>query len=172
MAAPAAAHQTALSLAQQAAAKYWGSVPCAGNVTIQYAANPTTSTDPGPFLAVATWDSDVDGVYTGCVVTLNSHDLPPATQAKRFSLFCGLMVHEYGHFFGHEDEQGYPATSINNEYVGPANEHVAPCVSRYLDAWLLTNPVVSAPRVSDGPRVLAVGHERRSRHAGNKKLGR
>lgn len=139
--ASAVAQESALGLAQDAAASYWNP-PCQGGVQIAYAPTPVidaTAPSPAGYVtgAYATWQGTIGGPLTDCVVTVNSTQFPPAQQAVRFQFFCGLMAHEYSHFLGYEDDPSYAPTSITYEFVGPQSEHIAPCVARYGQASAL-----------------------------------
>jgi hypothetical protein len=150
-AAPALADETALQLAQDAAAQYWGAPPnCPGGLTIAYA---TTSelynaqhlpVPSGATIGALSYWTNVSPPYANCQITLNSDRFSPDKQASDFALFCGLVVHEYGHFDGYEDDPSYPATSINHMQVDNTNEHVQPCVQRYAAAEALLVPQLQA----------------------------
>lgn len=163
----ALASPTALSLAQQAAAAYWHAKPCGGQVAIRYApatAMPTNDTGgigtgPGPLSAWTGWIGPLAD-ETDCVVTWNEGEFSPARQAHRFPVFCALMVHEYGHFFGNEDTETDP-DSINYPLITARNMGVAPCRARYLDAvGMLLIPQPRAP--TDSPAVIRIRSQRRS----------
>lgn len=170
----ASADETPMQLAQDAAAQYWGAqAPCVGGVTINYAPNlvPPGATSTGLWYAT-TWDltTSTASVYQDCSVTLNSNYFQPANEAAQFSTFCGVMVHEYGHLFGHWDNPSDPPTSITYQVIGPENEGVAPCVQRYQAAAALVPaeaPAAPVPAPAKAavstPRPLAT-HAERSSH--------
>lgn len=170
-AAPAIADPAALQLSQDAAESYWGPTPCVNGVQIGYAPAPENPSGPvaGPLWAVAQW-TITEGVYTSCLIMINSTQFPIARQAARFQEFCGLIVHEYSHFEGYNDSPSFAPTSITYAYVTAANEHVAPCVARYGQAAQLaadqevgTLGALVHPRSQDRqPHFLSTRPERRS----------
>lgn len=128
-----------LRLATAAAVDYWGKPPCA--VTWR-----RSSTVPS---AVGTGGVHVDRVWawtSGCTVTLNRRIVTPEFQIGDFPSFCALVVHEYGHLFGHWDSSADPATSITYPVISDRNKRVPACVRRYRQAdaivatWLSTAP--------------------------------
>jgi hypothetical protein len=142
---PRAVQPIALTQAEAAAIAYWGGVPCAGHVRIAYAPQSTApDNDTGgvatpPLWAWATFQTPTGPdqyhadptSYSDCVVTINQDRWPPREQNADFPDFCGLMVHEYGHFFGHPDLTTDSPSSITYPMIGPANERVPPCVHAY-----------------------------------------
>jgi hypothetical protein len=124
---------TGMTLAQDAAVAYWGGQPCGGQVAIAYAPSSQAPTNDTGGVAVAqlwAWAST-------CLVTFNSDAFSLHTQVADFPEFCALVVHEYGHLFGHPDQASDPPASITYPFIGPLNEGVAPCVSRYRLARVL-----------------------------------
>jgi len=74
----------------------------------------------------------IPNVYADCVITINSNAWTPREAASDFPDFCGLMVHEFGHLFGHwDDPERDPRTSVKYPLITDANEHVRPCIARY-----------------------------------------
>jgi hypothetical protein len=143
----------ALALAQAAAAEYWGGQPCGGGaVSILYApgaAMPTNDTGGVPvpvlsaFASFATPLGPDDyaadpATFTDCRVTINADQWPARDQRRYFDVFCGLIVHEYGHLFGHPDRASDSPASITYPLIGTANDAVAPCVRRYAAAGFAT----------------------------------
>lgn len=181
LAGTAAADQSALQIAQQAATRYWHTSPCpAAGITIRYAPSTAAPTDdtggvqtgPGALWAWASFVAstpDQPNSYSDCSITLNQDVLSPAQQVHRFPIFCALMVHEYGHFLGHEDTPGTSPTSIDYPMITASNMFVRPCTAAYLDAYLLTDPVPRSRAAKTGvPKILAMHAERRSTHGLNK----
>lgn len=180
-----AADPSALRLAQQAATRYWHAAPCpAGGVTIRYAPSAAAPTDdtggvqtgPGAlwgWASFATSTPDEPGSYSDCSITLNQDVLSPAQEIHKFPIFCALMVHEYGHFFGHEDTPGTSPRSIDYPTISQANMFVRPCTDAYLDAYLLAGAVPRSHAVRrKTPELLASRAERRSTHGRNRYVGR
>lgn len=125
-------HASALRAAESAAIEYWHGDPCSGRVTVRYG-HPRETVLGRP---VSAWTSatttSTTNVYTDCVVTLDNSQWWASEEAVDFPAFCGLMVHEFGHLFGHwDDPQHDPRTSVKYPIVTDANEHVRPCVSLY-----------------------------------------
>lgn len=167
------ASESSLGLAQDAAVQYWGAPPCQGGVTILYApsnempaTNPPIPTGNLLFATASMLTTSTANVWSSCVITLNGDYVAPTQQDSNFPFFCGLVVHEYGHFFGHYDDPSEPPTSINNEEISDANEHVAPCVARYAPVPTPSTPV--AIKVQSVPSLLVIGKERRSTRRASK----
>jgi len=131
--------RSAMTEARAAAVEYWGGQPpCVGGVRIAYSSRPPTNDTDGVRVGtVSAWTTSLTtstaGVYQDCLITLNDTEWAPSLQSGDFPAFCGLMVHEYGHLFGHPDRAGDSPRSIKYPVVGPLNERVRPCVRRYPD---------------------------------------
>jgi hypothetical protein len=130
---------SALTEARAAAISYWGGLPpCRGPVRVGYSTHVPAINSGGVRLGrVWAWTTDfttgVPGVYQDCLITLNASRWRPRAQARGFPLFCALMVHEYGHLFGHPDRASDPRSSITYPVIGPRNVRVPACVARYGD---------------------------------------
>ncbi len=141
---PAPPSLSALALAQRAATRYWGGEACNGIVTIRYGIPPTNISAGGVSLRnISAW-TGFDTPYgpenynvpttslTNCVITFNRYPWGSRSyQARKFPLFCGIIVHEYGELFGHKDSAADPQTSITYPRITGLNEHVPPCVAEY-----------------------------------------
>lgn len=126
-----------LTEAQAAAIQYWGGEPCDGVVNIAYS-NVTPAGLP-PSLAWA-WFVTPAGpmnyteppdTFTDCTITINTTYFSPYGQRMDWPLFCAVIVREYGHLFGHDDDYAAPRTSLLNPIVGSANMFTPACVTRY-----------------------------------------
>ena len=152
-------YATALPLAEAAAVAYWGSEPCGTDVAVVYAppsASPTDDTggvpQDGPLWAWTTFntpDGPMDwaappSTYSDCVVTINRVAWSPRRQIELFPTFCALIVHEYGHLFGHPDSASDPSTSITYPDITPENDAVPACTVRYHVAHELWGDYYSA----------------------------
>lgn len=141
----AARHPAPLVLAEQAAAAYWGSEPCAGQIAVRFVpgsaapANDTAGVSVGQMWAWTTFDtpagpddySVAPAQYTNCTISIVSWLGARKVQSSAFGLFCALMVHEYGHLMGIPDSASASPDSITYPVVGRANDDIPACAGVY-----------------------------------------
>jgi hypothetical protein len=98
-----------LGAASDVARRYWGAVPCGGQVTI-LAQRPALSgaaadTDAWVTFGSALGDNDLAAPasgYTACVVSLGRARWPTAgSMSADWDMLCLTMIHEMGHLLGH-----------------------------------------------------------------------
>jgi Matrixin len=97
------------ALAETLAERYWGAVPCGGNVAIlaaqPLAAGLEASTDGWATFESSLGANDLQApasTYTGCTISLARWQWPErAAMAGDWNMFCLTVVHEMGHLLGH-----------------------------------------------------------------------
>lgn len=145
-----------VAVAEGVAAGYWGGMPCGGQVAIGYGLPTETATQatdgvapPGsPLWAWTTFSTPLGpqdyaaapSTFAACAITFNSQLWSPAQQGSVFPWFCTLMVHEFGHLYGHPDLPGISPGSITYPLINPALQQIPQCDQEYADGeW---QPVV------------------------------
>jgi hypothetical protein len=108
-AAAQAKHPSPIALASSIAERYWGSVPCHGQIKILVAQR-------SPHIlgqdadAWVTFSSSLGannlaapaGTYTNCAISLGLWRWPTvATMIPDWDMLCMTMTHEFGHLLGH-----------------------------------------------------------------------
>jgi len=98
-----------LGVAAGIAQRYWGTVPCGGQVTIVAQRPLTTGAEPGTD-AWVTFDSPSGAndlaapatTYSRCTIAFGRSRWPTAASMREdFDMLCLTMVHEMGHLLGH-----------------------------------------------------------------------
>ena len=129
-------HVSPLAEAQAAAIQYWGGDPCGGNVTVTFATVLPDGSSGGVALstiwAVTTFNGPAGFMdwnappasYTSCVITIARLWWPGWWRGADFPVFCALLVHEYGHLWGHADTATDSPQSITYPAITAQNEHV------------------------------------------------
>jgi hypothetical protein len=98
-----------VALAASLAERYWGSVPCGGQVTVRAYApllgglDPTT--DGWATFASSLGPNDLAAPassYTECTVSLARSQWPTSAAVRGdWNMFCLTVTHEFGHLLGH-----------------------------------------------------------------------
>lgn len=97
------------ALATALAERYWGAVPCGGQVAVLSAQPLATGTDATTD-AWVTFESPLGAndlqapasTYTACTISLAAWQWPTrARQAADWNMLCLTVVHELGHLLGH-----------------------------------------------------------------------
>ena len=97
------------ALATTLAERYWGAVPCGGQVAVLSAQPLPTGTDATTD-AWVTFESPLGtndlqasaSTYTACTISLAAWQWPTrARQAADWNMLCLTVVHELGHLLGH-----------------------------------------------------------------------
>lgn len=106
--------QPRLTRAKAASRRYWGKVPCQGNVTYRLA------NLHGDYIGYAQWDDpEKDGPpYVNCLVLYERKVFGHDKNAP-YWFFCAVTIHEVGHLLGHghvrdPDNVMYPRASQRN----------------------------------------------------------
>ena len=96
-------------LATAVAERYWGAVPCGGQIAVHAEATLVPGLDPTTDGWV-TFNSSLGqndleapaSTYTQCVISLASWQWPTrAAMQSDWSMFCLTVIHEMGHLLGH-----------------------------------------------------------------------
>jgi hypothetical protein len=98
-----------VTLATSLAERYWGSVPCGGNVAVragqQLAAGMPAQTDGWVTFESSLGANDLDApaaTYTLCTISLAHWQWPSDSRiAGDWNMFCLTVAHEIGHLLGH-----------------------------------------------------------------------
>jgi hypothetical protein len=107
--APAAKNETPLVLAASVAARYWGAVPCQGQIKI-VAQQTVPAHVRGDSDAWVTFTSSLGANnlaapaagYAQCTIALGRSRWPTtATMRQDWDMLCMTMTHEFGHLLGH-----------------------------------------------------------------------
>jgi hypothetical protein len=96
-------------LATTVAERYWGAVPCGGQITVlaysSLVAGLTPSTDGWVTFNSSLGPNDLEapaGTYTQCTISLAAWRWPTrATVEEDWNMFCLTVTHELGHLLGH-----------------------------------------------------------------------
>jgi hypothetical protein len=115
---PAAARRAALAalaarepvaLATSLAERYWGAVPCAGQIAVRAEQPPAVGVDSTTD-GWATFESSLGAndleapasTYTQCTISLAAWQWPTRLEiAADWNMFCLTVTHEMGHLLGH-----------------------------------------------------------------------
>ncbi|HEY2282723.1 MAG TPA: matrixin family metalloprotease [Solirubrobacteraceae bacterium] len=96
-------------LAASVAERYWGAVPCGGQITVlaysPLAPGLTPMTDGWVTFNSSLGPNDLEapaGTYTQCAISLASWRWPTRTAVEEdWNMFCLTVTHEMGHLLGH-----------------------------------------------------------------------
>ncbi len=133
-----AAPPNPLALAERAAESYWGNVPCAGQIAVNWRTSTLAPSIPGT--VVEAWVNfetpsgpldyaAASSTYSGCTININSAVWPSyAATVEAYPQFCQMIVHEFGHFEGYIDSTSYPSSDIRYPLMSPDN---LPSVCKY-----------------------------------------
>ena len=98
-----------VALATEVAERYWGAVPCGGQIAV-LADRPLAPGLDGTVDGWATFNSSLGpnnleapaSTYTQCTISLASWQWPtPAAMQSDWNMFCLTVIHEMGHLLGH-----------------------------------------------------------------------
>jgi hypothetical protein len=106
---PDAPAKSPVALAMSIAERYWGAVPCGGQIKI-IVDQPIPTVLQHDSDAWVTFDSSLGAnnlaapaaSYTNCTVALGNHRWPTtASMRQDWDMLCMTMTHEFGHLLGH-----------------------------------------------------------------------
>jgi hypothetical protein len=122
------------ALAATLAERYWGAVPCGGQIVVRAEQQLTAGMDPTTDGWV-TFESSLGAndlqappsTYTACTISLARWQWPTrARQAADWNMFCLTVVHEMGHLLGHPHSLA-PGSVMAPEFT---NEEDVPAICR------------------------------------------